>query len=494
LDRRFFREAYKQEEIMHRLIATIRNVESTEQISKLVCNELDFALHPDRLYVCQWRDELRNLAVVQTSPKGVIETNAVVPARVAELLRNCHTLGEYPMPPEGTQTGRTDNLMVVPVAALNAPTRGAILLGAKKSGEPYTDTDRRLLEGVSDAVAVALENFWLKKRLDESTRERREVLGRLDRVAIQLLKECPNCGECFDGPDEICSSDGHDLILSLPVERTIERRYRLDRRIGKGGMGVVFEATDINLTRKVAVKLMLGNLFGDPTAVRRFAREAHILARLSHAHIVTIHDFGYLGGDGAFLVMERLSGHSWRSELQRLGRIAPQRAAVWFDQLLEGLGAAHDAGVVHRDLKPENILIDSRDAAEHLKILDFGLARVRAPGVEDPSLTEAGVVFGTFSYMAPEQLRGEPVVEASDVFSVGMMAVEALAGRLPDRGALDGSISVLSVQNILGELFAIAPSLQQILLQSLNSSPASRCCSAEMRERLVSALGEVRRA
>jgi len=140
--------------------------------------------------------------------------------------------------------------------------------------------------------------------------------------------------------------DGIDLTLTLPVPRIIDGKYRLDRLIGRGGMGAVYEARDLRLGRDVAVKVMIGGQFGREAALRRFRREARAVARLNHPNIVALHDFGELEGGGAYLVMERIHGASLRAELRRAGSFKPADAAEWFDQVLDGLNAAHEHGVV----------------------------------------------------------------------------------------------------------------------------------------------------
>jgi serine/threonine protein kinase len=336
-------------------------------------------------------------------------------------------------------------------------------------------------------MGAGFETFWLKRRVDEGLRERQEVLGRLDRQTIKLLKECPECGACFDSLRERCPADSSELTLSLPVERIIAQRYLLDRRIGSGGMGVVFEATDLNLSRSVALKIMTGSLFGDRVALSRFEREAQVLARLNHPYIVSIHDYGRLGGDGAYLVMELLAGASWRSELRRLGKIPPGTAAVWFDQLLSALRAAHEADIVHRDLKPENVIIGSPENAGHrVKILDFGLAKMHS---SSKSLTSVGLAMGTVAYMSPEQLRGEPIDQRSDIFSVGVMAVEAITGQVPAR-APDGGISASALNKLLeAQRPGARADLCKALLWCLADKLDERCSNAkEMQQHLVNVL------
>jgi hypothetical protein len=216
------------------------------------------------------------------------------------LLKACKEAREYAMP-SGSDTAanlsQAERMLVIPVTTSNWNEGGALVLGERKSEEPYTESDRGLLDAVVGAMSIAFENLRLKKSVDEGLREKREVLARLDRDGINLLKECPACGACFDSSEGACSVDGTTLAFTLPVERTVAKRYRLMHRIGKGGMGVVFDATDLNLSRTVALKVMTSHLFGDQTALRRFEREARILAHLNHPNIVAIHDFGRLGGE-----------------------------------------------------------------------------------------------------------------------------------------------------------------------------------------------------
>jgi hypothetical protein len=489
LDRKFFRAAYRQEDILQRLIGSMRDCGSEEEVCKLACKELDSALQPKSLFVCSWNGESGRPAVIRASENGPIEIPAGLGTGVLQLLQACRSTRECAVPSENGRPAICDSskLTAIPVSAGNAHAGGALLLGEKKSEEPYTKTDRHLLDAIANAMGAGFETFWLKRRVDEGLRERQEILGRLDRQTIKLLKECPECGACFDSLEEKCTADGNELTLSLPVERIIAQRYRLDRRIGSGGMGVVFEATDLNLSRPVALKVMTGNLFGDRVALNRFEREAQMLARLNHPHIVAIHDYGRLGGDGAYLVMELLTGETWRNELKRLGKIPIARAAVWFDQLLSALRAAHQAGIVHRDLKPENVIIASSENGPHgLKILDFGLAKVHSSA---KSLTSAGIVMGTVAYMSPEQLRGEPTNQSSDIFSVGIMLFEAITGQVPAR-APDGGISASALSRLLAvQRPRPRADLDKILLWCLADRLDERCSNAaEMQQHLVSAL------
>jgi serine/threonine protein kinase len=197
----------------------------------------------------------------------------------------------------------------------------------------------------------------------------------------------------------------------------------------------VFEATDLRLHRQVAAKVMMGSLFGDQTALRRFEREARAAAKIDHRNITRVHDYGAVGSGGAFLIMELVAGRTWRAELRRSGVVPAARSSEWFRQLLDGLQFAHALGIVHRDLKPENVMIVESAGVDELKIMDFGLAKVLDAGTgATESVSVAGTAMGTLGYMAPEVLNGGLVDERADLFAIGVMVVETLVGVRPFAG------------------------------------------------------------
>jgi serine/threonine protein kinase len=359
----------------------------------------------------------------------------------------------------------------VPVAE-DGNVRAWIALGGKLSEQGYDAEDREFLRASAAQIAAGLRQARFREQQQEFDRLRREVLAHVT-SELNLLKECPRCGICYDRAAERCTRDGEELTIALPVERTIGGKYRLEQRLGKGGMGAVYEATDLSLKRKVAVKITLGKWFGNREALRRFEREAQAAAALRHPNIVTVYDYGRIGTEGAYLVMERLYGASWRAELRRRGRLSAGMAADWFEQLLSGLECAHEAGVVHRDLKPENVLIsDLADGSQRVTILDFGLARRHTVGPEETtSLTAAGAVVGTVGYIAPEQFRGEEAGPSADLYAVGVMVVESLTGRRPEGSEWAGG------------------RLEEVVKRSLEADPRNRYASAaEMRQALADAL------
>jgi serine/threonine-protein kinase len=228
--------------------------------------------------------------------------------------------------------------------------------------------------------------------------------------------------------------------------RVIAGRYRLEARIGEGGMGVVYRARHVLIDRVVAVKLIRPDLRGETHLRAWMLREARAANRVDHAHIIDIHDIGETEESELYLVMEYLVGTSLSSELAR-GGMALSRSVDILEQMCAALARAHDLGVVHRDLKSDNILLTTRGGRkDFVKILDFGLAHLAM----DPRLAPKGAVFGTPEYMSPEQARGEEATAQSDLYALGVLLFEMLTGQLPFRS--DDRETLLEMQRT-----AVAP-------------------------------------
>jgi serine/threonine-protein kinase len=283
---------------------------------------------------------------------------------------------------------------------------------------------------------------------------------------------------------EECDEDNTELTFSLPVERTIENRYRLEKLLGKGGMGAVYEATDTRINRQVAVKILSGAMFGNKDALRRFEREAQTAGKLNHRNIVTVFDYGVLSTEGAFLVMELVRGETLSEVLNHREKLDANTVAAWFSQVLDGVEAAHKAGIIHRDLKPENIFVTrNEDNTVRLCILDFGLARFNEYEFTD-NVTVPGTVMGTLGYMPPEQLRGERIDERSDLFAVGVIIYECLHGEKPFAGKTYQEI-IRSMSNEI--VFDKSDSFAKFFKRSLAQKPENRFASArEMKSNLFS--------
>ncbi|MBM2850650.1 MAG: hypothetical protein HW418_3592, partial [Anaerolineales bacterium] len=214
------------------------------------------------------------------------------------------------------------------------------------------------------------------------------------------------------------------------IGATLHNRYRIDAELGQGGMGVVYRAHDTLLNRPVAVKVLSAAGLGTAGKARLLA-EARAAARLNHPNIVAVHDAGEAdpspgsGQAAPFIVMEFVEGNSLRDQLPKT--LAESLAIAW--QVCAALEHAHSNGIVHRDLKPENIVLTRTQTA---KLMDFGLARSADPTA--PRLTEEGAIAGTFTYLAPELLLGQPASAQSDLYALGVMLYELTTGRPPFTG------------------------------------------------------------
>ena len=209
-----------------------------------------------------------------------------------------------------------------------------------------------------------------------------------------------------------------------PFTGRVFSHYRLDARLGEGGMGMLYRAMDLALGRTVAIKLLARHLVSDDTAKVRFMREARAASALDHPNIATIHDVGEQEGE-TFIVMALYEGETLKQRLDR-GRLPLSESLAILRQVALGLEAAHRAGIAHRDIKPANVLL-TKD--ETVKLLDFGLAKLLSDS--QAQMTQDGQAIGTMLYMSPEQLRGERVDARSDLWSFGVLAYEMLSGVSP---------------------------------------------------------------
>jgi len=223
------------------------------------------------------------------------------------------------------------------------------------------------------------------------------------------------------------------VSLDSLVGRTLNNRYLVKRKIGEGGFGAVFEGTQVATERPVALKVLHPQSVSDPTVVARFRREAEACSKLRNSHTVIIYDFDQTEDGVLYLAMELVRGQSLQDIQRASGVIPVDRCLRILDQVAEALGEAHSKGIVHRDMKPENIMVEMREGEDFVKVLDFGIAKIKAgDGVKDaPALTAIGQTVGTLEFMSPEQLRGKPLDGRSDIYALGMVAYEMLTGGLP---------------------------------------------------------------
>ncbi len=387
LDRRFFREQYNAQRLLRQIAEDLRLAERLEEAAATLLDRIRLALHPSfaGLYV--------------RMPGGRLRCLGAAPAGSAPLLANG-------LEDIASADSRVD--LIVPIRSEKEP--GYIVLGAKRSEEPYSSDDRELLGAIAESVALAG--------------------SAAPATSVDQFEECLICAACFTAGTDHCVADGSRLV-AVGAPRALLERYRLERRLGRGGMGVVYVARDAVLNRRVAIKLVSEERLELPAAAAEFQREARAMAAFSHPHVVTVHDFG-IAGAHAFIVMELLEGRTLRDALRADERFDCQRALNVLRDVAAAVGAAHARHLVHQDLKPENIWLTTDGTRERAKVLDFGLATFLAGADLEPGAHALdGTVVGTPLYMAPEQLRGEEPDAAWDLWALAVVAFEMVCGSHP---------------------------------------------------------------
>src|SRR2546423_13240906 len=229
--------------------------------------------------------------------------------------------------------------------------------------------------------------------------------------------------------------------MSTLLGTTLSGRSRLESRIGAGGMSTVYCALDETLQRRVAIRLMNGEVASDSDQLERFRREARAVAQLSHPHIVGVIDAGEDEGR-PYIVFEYVEGETLKERIRRMGRLPISEAVAYAIEIARALGVAHARHIVHRDVKPQNVLIDEEGSA---KVTDFGIART----LDEEGLTADGRVLGTTDYVSPEQALGQPATGQSDLYSLGVVLFEMLSGQLPFKG--ESQVAV-AMKHVLEEL------------------------------------------
>jgi tRNA A-37 threonylcarbamoyl transferase component Bud32 len=313
------------------------------------------------------------------------------------------------------------------------------------------------------------------------------------------MRYCQACHRCFNDGVEFCLFDQTPTceVERLPI--LIEGKYRLEQLIAHGGMGSVYRATHLQLERAVAIKILRAEFLTDEKVIERFKREARAAARLKHPNVIAVYDFGLLPANGdAYLVMELVEGRSLREEMRtlaaRCGQMRRERAVALLRQACAGVEAAHRCGIIHRDLKPDNIMIETEaDGAEIVKVLDFGIAKLRENGQALQSLTDEGTFIGTPNYISPEQCTSLPVDARSDVYSLGVILYEMLTGRVPFSGGNTSMVLLRHLQEPPTPPSRFRPDigqgLEQVVLRALAKNPNKRYGSAaQFADQLAAAL------
>jgi eukaryotic-like serine/threonine-protein kinase len=503
LDKQFFRAEYDAREILVSLANRVPFETDPAQLVALVLTQIDNALHPESIAVLAGEDATLEVVSALRCDMQPLRLDG----GVATLLRWSDDPLEIFLDDERSPAARlpaadrawlaTSGMsLLVPIFGGTAEGRsleGLIALGRRRSEEPYTQEDRRLLSGIAAQLSVAHDLSRLRRRVSSAT-DRQMLTPAVTPTMVAgtnvgnapALAMCPECHRCFDvgaftdtGPLSRCPDDSVPLQPVMGMPTVVDGKYRVDAVVGRGGMGAVFRARDLRLERDVAVKVVRAETMANPESRARFQREAQIVARLQHPGIVAIFDYGTLAHGAAFLVMEFVAGEDLRHLLKREHKLPPARAIELVGGIAAGVDAAHRAGVLHRDLKPENILLPSNGAGP--KVLDFGVAKMTGTGTGEAgvTLTQGVTIVGTPAYMAPEQLRGEPLDGRADVFSLGVMTYEALTGRLPFGGGSFFDVGMKQAEGALRlEFGEVGPALAHALGIALSLNRDERPATA----------------
>jgi serine/threonine-protein kinase len=318
------------------------------------------------------------------------------------------------------------------------------------------------------------------------------------------MRTCPQCAKPCDETHQFCPSCGFPVgkvAMSGDdplIGRTLPGGYVILDLVGIGGMGRVYRAEQTNLGRTVAVKIIHPHLIGEESAGARFITEARAASRLNHPHSVGIIDFGKTADGQLYLVMEFLRGRDLGRVAYDEGPLPFRRVVNILRQTLEALSEAHSGEIVHRDLKPENIILEPvRSGGDFVKVVDFGLAKIRAES-QGPSITSPGIVCGTPEYMSPEQARGDVLDARSDLYAVGVILFQLLTGKLPFEGESATQVVLLHLTESPKDPRIVAPERQipqplvDVTVRALAKEPADRYQDAdEFARALVEALAKI---
>jgi serine/threonine protein kinase len=327
------------------------------------------------------------------------------------------------------------------------------------------------------------------------------------------MRECPRCERCYDDEVLVCPEEGNNTKHTLPGGTLLSDRYLLEKRLGRGAMGQVYLARDQNLvTRRVAVKTVRPDILSDEDmqegeAIARFEREARTAASIRHPNVVDVTDFGKTKEGVFFLVMEYVQGETMYHLLRREGTLSVQRTLALLRQVVAGVEAAHDEGILHRDLKPANIFIMQKRKKSgsmassgdgFVKVGDFGLAKIvseaAAEAISSSGPASRGII-GTPEYMAPEQMQPTAKLDArADVYALGIIAYHMLGGRPPFTGDLTQLITqkLMDAPPPLSNLRSdISVEVQRAVMHALERDPAARPATvADWLEEFETAAGE----
>ncbi len=265
------------------------------------------------------------------------------------------------------------------------------------------------------------------------------------------------------------------------IGQTIFGEYTITKKLGEGGMGSVYLAEQQSIDQQIAIKVLHGRSAKNDELVKRFNREAKAICMLSHPNIIRVFIFGRTDDGLIYLAMEFVKGQSLRQAIQR-GPMSEMRAIVILKQTLSALVESHHLGIIHRDMKPDNILLTTyRGQEDFVKVLDFGIAKVKDPdGTPEQKLTQAGVVYGTPEYLSPEQAQALELFPTTDIYSVGCILYEMMTGRVPFKAQTAVQILMMHVHQPpeRPSAMGVSPEMERIILKAMAKNPAERYQSA----------------
>jgi len=316
---------------------------------------------------------------------------------------------------------------------------------------------------------------------------------------------CPSCGADTGDSSKYCPSCGTTLVRAVDeddyIGSLVAKKYRIEELIGEGGMGKVYRARQLALDKPVVLKVLHASLLSDERTVARFQREARAASRLNHPNSISILDFGQAEGGALFIAMELVVGKDLHQILSKEWPLSEARVVRIVGQVLSALSDAHGASIIHRDLKPENIMVEQRRGEpDFVKVLDFGIAKMLDGQEDGPALTRAGFVCGTPEYMSPEQARGAQLDPRSDLYAVGVILYQLMAGLLP----FDSDSAVgFATKHLTEEPLPpsrrnpdarISPAMERLIMRALSKDPNDRPESADAFRAELLGLDKERRA
>ncbi|MCS6886512.1 MAG: bifunctional serine/threonine-protein kinase/formylglycine-generating enzyme family protein [Acidobacteriota bacterium] len=298
------------------------------------------------------------------------------------------------------------------------------------------------------------------------------------------MKYCDRCRRKFAEHMVFCPFDGDVLILETQdplIGKVLDGKYRLESRIGEGGMGAVYRARHVLIQNELAVKVLHSHLVSDRHAVARFQREAMAAARIRHPNAIGVYDFGVTETDDktevVYIVMELFIGQSLREALERKGPLPIERAVLIIRQVCLAIEAAHRSSVIHRDVKPDNIVIEKNGEGDLVKVLDFGIAKLLDSGPYS-RLTRQGVIIGSPHYLSPEQCQNLELDTRSDIYSIGVVLYEMLTGDVPFKAPTPIAVAMLHASEqpipVRQKRPSVPEPIERVVMKALSKNPDER--------------------